>query len=146
MSEPIVAAVFIALTAAALGVMLYAMMPTHLVTYAVPPPPSDPQAIKWAWLVQTRDGKVALVLYPTASAQVASEVLKDVNILARVALWPGGYNCTVLVPPPRDVYKIGPDPYTGVWCPPPFKYSVPPGCEPRNVVARGRVVLIEAVC
>jgi len=39
--------------------------------------------------------------------------------------------------------RIGPDPYTGLWCPPPWRVQPPPDCVPRGATSRGRVMVVE---
>ncbi len=144
MSDAAVAGAFLLLLIGfALWIALYALPPAWARTYAVAGPASE-QAVKWAWVVKRPDGTVALMLYPTPDLRTAQSVSGGV-VLARVAMWPGGYNCTMYAP---GVYKFGPDPYTGIWCPPPWKTAdqVPKNCRPWNAVSRGRVVLIEFRC
>lgn len=59
-------------------------------------------------------------------------------------IYPGGYRCQLM--PGYSSVKLGDDPYTGLWCPPPFKNASVAGCVPAGVTSRGRWLLIQYRC
>jgi hypothetical protein len=70
------------------------------------------------------------------------------SLVAVFTVYPGGYNCTRYT---RDPVRIGPDPYTGLWCPPPFdvkadRVSVSSTCVPVGLTSRGRWLLVQYSC
>jgi len=65
------------------------------------------------------------------------------TLVAVFTVYPGGYNCTRYTGAP---VRIGPDPYTGLWCPPPFDTKVEKGCVPVGLTSRGRWLLVQYSC
>jgi len=69
------------------------------------------------------------------------------DLVAVFAVYPGGYNCTRYTHAP---VRIGPDPYTGLWCPPPFdvkaEADVNKNCVPVGLTSRGRWLLVQYSC
>jgi len=65
------------------------------------------------------------------------------TLVAVFTVYPGGYNCTRYT---RDPVRIGPDPYTGLWCPPPFDAKVESNCVPVGLTSRGRWLLVQYSC
>ncbi len=65
------------------------------------------------------------------------------TLVAVFTVYPGGYNCTRYT---RDQVRIGPDPYTGLWCPPPFDTKVEENCVPVGLTSRGRWLLVQYSC
>jgi len=86
--------------------------------------------------------RCSLFIYPTADPRVA-ESAAGRRVLARFVLWPGGYKCERYE---RVEVRFGPDPYTGLWCPTPWRSESPPGCAPQGVQSAGRVLLVKFVC
>ena len=73
------------------------------------------------------------------------------SLVAAFTVYPGGYNCTRYTDAP---VRIGPDPYTGLWCPPPFDINKTSefgakaggGCVPVGLTSRGRWLLVQYSC
>jgi len=65
------------------------------------------------------------------------------TLIAVFTVYPGGYNCTMYT---RIPVRIGPDPYTGLWCPPPFDVKVESNCVPVGLTSRGRWLLVQYSC
>jgi hypothetical protein len=65
------------------------------------------------------------------------------SLVAAFTVYPGGYNCTRYT---RAPVRIGPDPYTGLWCPPPFDAKAEKGCVPVGLTSRGRWLLVQYSC
>ena len=65
------------------------------------------------------------------------------DLVVVFTVYPGGYNCTKYI---RDPVRIGPDPYTGLWCPPPFDAEVEENCVPVGLTSRGRWLLVQYSC
>jgi hypothetical protein len=69
------------------------------------------------------------------------------TLAAVFTVYPGGYNCTRYT---RAPVKIGPDPYTGLWCPPPFDVKAEAdaikNCIPVGLTSRGRWLLVQYSC
>jgi len=64
--------------------------------------------------------------------------------VAIIEVWPGGYRCVNVT----EEVKLGPNPYEGFWCPPPWQVnqSVPPQCRPIGEKSLGRVITILYSC
>jgi hypothetical protein len=68
------------------------------------------------------------------------------DLAAVFTVYPGGYNCTRYT---RAPVRIGPDPYTGLWCPAPFdvnRANVNSTCVPVGLTSRGRWLLVQYSC
>jgi hypothetical protein len=68
------------------------------------------------------------------------------SLVAVFTVYPGGYNCTRHT---RAPVRIGPDPYTGLWCPPPFdvnRSNANNNCVPVGLTSRGRWLLVQYSC
>jgi hypothetical protein len=70
------------------------------------------------------------------------------TLMAVFTVYPGGYNCTRYT---RAPVRIGSDPYTGLWCPPPFdvktdRANVNRSCVPVGLTSRGRWLLVQYSC
>jgi uncharacterized protein (DUF58 family) len=65
------------------------------------------------------------------------------TLVAVFTVYPGGYNCTRYS---RAPVRVGPDPYTGLWCPPPFDAEVEKNCVPVGLTSRGRWLLVQYSC
>jgi hypothetical protein len=68
------------------------------------------------------------------------------TLIAVFTVYPGGYSCTRYTHAP---VRIGTDPYTGLWCPPPFDVkavNVDSTCVPVGLTSRGRWLLVQYSC
>jgi len=68
------------------------------------------------------------------------------SLVAVFTVYPGGYSCTRYT---RAPVRIGPDPYTGLWCPAPFDVktdNVNKTCVPVGLTSRGRWLLVQYSC
>ncbi len=73
------------------------------------------------------------------------------SLAAVFTVYTGGYNCTRYT---RAPVRIGADPYTGLWCPPPFDANkaggfgakAGGGCIPVGLTSRGRWLLVQYSC
>jgi len=65
-------------------------------------------------------------------------------LVAVFEIYPGGYSCR-LAPGVKSV-RIGDDPYTGLWCPPPFSNATVAGCSPVGIASRGRWLVVQYSC
>jgi len=65
-------------------------------------------------------------------------------LVAVFEIYPGGYRCR-LAPGVKSV-RIGDDPYTGLWCPPPFSNATVAGCSPVGIASRGRWLVVQYSC
>jgi len=65
-------------------------------------------------------------------------------LVAVFEIYPGGYRCW-LTPGVKSV-RIGGDPYTGLWCPPPFSNAAVAGCSPVGIASRGRWLVVQYSC
>jgi hypothetical protein len=65
------------------------------------------------------------------------------DLVAVFTIYPGGYSCIRYTNAP---VRIGPDPYTGLWCPPPFDTKVESNCVPVGLTSRGRWLLVQYSC
>ena len=65
------------------------------------------------------------------------------SLVAVFTVYPGGYDCTRYT---RAPVRIGPDPYTGLWCPSPFDAKVESNCVPVGLTSRGRWLLVQYSC
>jgi len=68
------------------------------------------------------------------------------TLIAVFTVYPGGYSCTRYTHAP---VRIGSDPYTGLWCPPPFDVkavNVDSTCVPVGLTSRGRWLFVQYSC
>jgi len=65
-------------------------------------------------------------------------------LVATFEIYPGGYRCW-LAPGVKSV-RVGDDPYTGLWCPPPFSNATVAGCLPVGIASRGRWLVVQYSC
>ncbi|MEM4577714.1 MAG: hypothetical protein QXU59_02670 [Pyrobaculum sp.] len=122
-------------TAASLSPFLYTK------TVASPHAPSEdtPSRVFYVYNVSKRDGFDLIV----AEHGDKIETPPTWRLVAVFRVYPGGYDCVLLTEPS---VKIGDDPYTGLWCPPPLDVREVEGCTPKGLTSRGRWLLIEYVC
>lgn len=60
--------------------------------------------------------------------------------IAEFVVYPGGYRCN------GSAVRIGTDPYTGLWCPPPIQPRSVSGCTPIGVTSQGRFIIVQYAC
>jgi len=140
----IAAAVFVT-ALAALFVMTVATLKPFLPskTVEVPAAPSsDVPTIRV--YVYNHTGRLYAVEYAGSDPEAFRRALEVPGSLVAVfTIYPGGYNCTRYTSTP---VRIGPDPYTGLWCPPPFDAEVESNCVPVGLTSRGRWLLVQYSC
>jgi hypothetical protein len=92
-------------------------------------------------------GKLYAVEYAGSDVEAFRSAVGVPGALAAVfTVYPGGYNCTRYT---RAPVRIGPDPYTGLWCPPQFDVKVSNvnrTCVPVGLTSRGRWLLVQYSC
>ena len=148
MEDFIAAAVFVT-ALAALFVMTVATLKPFLPskTVEVPAAPSsDVPTIRV--YVYNHTGRLYAVEYAGSDPEAFRRALEVPGSLVAVfTIYPGGYNCTRYTSTP---VRIGPDPYTGLWCPPPFdvkaEADVNRNCVPVGLTSRGRWLLVQYSC
>jgi hypothetical protein len=121
--EDFVAAAVFATALAALFVMAGATLKPFLPSKIVEVPATpgkDAPTIKV--YVYNDTGRLYAVEYAGSDVETfRSAVGIPGSLVAVFTVYPGGYNCTRYTHAP---VRIGPDPYTGLWCPPPFDAKV----------------------
>jgi hypothetical protein len=146
--EDFVSAAVFATALAALFVMAGAafkpFLPSKLVE--VPAAPSkDAPTVKV--YVYNHTGRLYAVEYAGSDVEAFRRAAGVPGTLAAVfTVYPGGYNCTRYTHAP---VRIGPDPYTGLWCPPPFDVdsaNLNSNCVPVGLTSRGRWLLVQYSC
>ncbi len=145
MEDFIAAAVFIAALAALFTMMMATIkpfLPSKIVEVPVAPGKDAPTARIY---VYNHTGRLYAVEYAGSDPETFRRVLGVPGTLVAVfTVYPGGYNCTKYTHAP---VRIGPDPYTGLWCPPPFvKADVNSTCVPVGLTSRGRWLLVQYSC
>jgi len=94
--------------------------------------------------VYNRTGILYAVEYAGSDVEAFRRAVRVPGDLAAVfTVYPGGYSCTRYTSAP---VRIGPDPYTGLWCPPPFDAEVEENCAPVGLTSRGRWLLVQYSC
>jgi hypothetical protein len=143
--EDFVAATVFATALAALFVMTAATLKPFLpskIVEAPTAPSKDAPTIKV--YVYNHTGRLYAVEYAGDNPEAFRRALGVPGTLVAVfTVYPGGYNCTRYT---RAPVRIGPDPYTGLWCPPPFDAKVEKGCVPVGLTSRGRWLLVQYSC
>jgi hypothetical protein len=140
----IAAAVFIT-ALAALFVMAVAtlkpFLPSKIVEVPAAPARDAPTIRVY---VYNNTGRLYAVEYAGSDPEAFRRALEVPSSLVAVfTVYPGGYNCTRYT---RAPVRIGPDPYTGLWCPPPFDAKVEKNCVPVGLTSRGRWLLVQYSC
>lgn len=163
MSSLVAAVVFaISLAVLLLFVMLkMSSLPTRY--YLAPASPPQGASARWIHVFSAYYYGQPTLLAISADTPNSQQALAEANTTGAIAdgiwvatfeLWPGGYNCTYNATfyingapiSAGNPLKIGPDPYTGLWCPPPWSSTVPTGCVPVNVGSKGRILLTAYAC
>jgi len=146
--EDFVSAAVFATALAALFVMVAATLKPFLPskTVEVPAAPSkDAPTVKV--YVYSHMGRLYAVEYAGSDVEAFRWAAGGPGTLAAVfTVYPGGYNCTRYTHAP---VRIGPDPYTGLWCPPPFDVgsaNLNNNCVPVGLTSRGRWLLVQYSC
>ena len=92
-------------------------------------------------------GRLYAVEYAGSDVEAFRTAVGFSGTLAAVfTVYPGGYSCTRYTHAP---VRIGTDPYTGLWCPPPFDVkavNVDSTCVPVGLTSRGRWLLVQYSC
>jgi uncharacterized protein (DUF58 family) len=147
MEDLIAAAVFIT-ALAALFVMAMVTIKPFLPSKVVEVPAApgkDAPTIKV--YVYNHTGRFYAVEYAGDNPEAFRRALGVPGTLAAVfTIYPGGYNCTRYT---SASVRIGPDLYTGLWCPPPFDVKadrVNSTCVPVGLTSRGRWLLVQYSC
>ena len=147
--EDFIAAAVFATALAALFVMAVATLKPFLPTKIVETPAapsSDAPTIRV--YIYNHAGRLYAVKYAGNDVEAFRRAVGVPGSLAAVfTVYPGGYNCTMYT---RIPVRIGPDPYTGLWCPPPFdvkaEADVNRNCVPVGLTSRGRWLLVQYSC
>jgi len=149
MEDLIASAVFITALAALFVMAMVTIkpfMPSKIVE-APAAPGKDAPTIKV--YVYNHTGRLYAVEYAGSDVEAFRRALGVPGSLAAVfTVYPGGYSCTRYT---RAPVRIGPDPYTGLWCPPPFdvntdRANVNKTCVPVGLTSRGRLLLVQYSC
>jgi len=146
--EDFIAAAVFATALAALFVMAVATLKPFLPSKIIEVPAApgkDAPTIKV--YVYNHTGRLYAVEYAGSDPETFRRALGVPGDLAAVfTVYPGGYDCTRYT---RASVRIGPDPYTGLWCPPPFDVktdNVNRNCVPVGLTSRGRWLLVQYSC
>jgi len=146
--EDFVAAAVFVTALAALFVMAVATLKPFLpskIVEAPAAPSSDAPTIRV--YVYNHTGRLYAVKYAGSDPEAFRRALGVPGSLVAVfTVYPGGYSCTRYT---RVPVRIGPDPYTGLWCPPPFdvnRTNVDSTCVPVGLTSRGRWLLVQYSC
>jgi hypothetical protein len=146
--EDFVAAAVFATALAALFVMagatLKPFLPSKIVEAPIAPSKDAPTIKVY---VYNHTGRLYAVEYAGSDPEAFRRALGIPGTLVAVfTVYPGGYSCTRYT---RAPVRIGPDPYTGLWCPPPFdvnRTNVNGTCVPVGLTSRGRWLLVQYSC
>jgi hypothetical protein len=143
--EDFVAAAVFATALAALFVMAGATLKPFLPSKTVEAPIAPSKDVPTVKVYVYNDtGRLYAVEYAGNDVETFRRAVGVPGTLAAVfTIYPGGYNCTMYT---RAPVRIGPDPYTGLWCPPPFDTKVESSCVPVGLTSRGRWLLVQYSC
>jgi signal peptidase I len=140
----VAAAVFVTALAALFvmaGVTLKLFLPSKIVEAPIAPGKDVPTRHIY---VYNHTGSLYAVEYAGTDPEAFRRAVgMPGDLVAVFTVYPGGYNCTRYT---RVPVRIGPDPYTGLWCPPPFDTKVEKGCVPVGLTSRGRWLLVQYSC
>jgi hypothetical protein len=144
MEDFVSAAVFVTAVAALFvmaGVTLKPFLPSKIVEAPIAPSKDAPAVRIY---VYNDAGHLYAVEYVGNDVEAFRMVAGVPGTLAAVfTIYPGGYNCIRYTSAP---VRIGTDPYTGLWCPPPFDTKVEENCVPVGLTSRGRWLLVQYSC
>jgi hypothetical protein len=126
------------------GVTLKPFLPSKIVEAPIAPSKDAPTIRVY---VYNHTGRLYAVEYAGSDVEAFRRALGVPGTLVAVfTVYPGGYNCTRYT---RIPVRIGSDPYTGLWCPPPFdvnRADVNRDCVPVGLTSRGRWILVQYSC
>jgi hypothetical protein len=147
--EDFTAAAVFATALAALFVMamvtIKPFLPSKIIEAPIAPGKDAPTVRVY---VYNHTGRLYAVEYAGSDPEAFRRALGVPGTLVAVfTVYPGGYNCTRYT---RAPVRIGSDPYTGLWCPPPFDVKVEAdvnkNCIPVGLTSRGRWLLFQYSC
>jgi hypothetical protein len=143
--EDFIAAAVFATAFAALfvmaGITLKPFLPSKIVEAPIAPSKDAPTVKVY---IYNHTGRLYAVEYIGNDVEAFRRALGVPGTLVAVfTVYPGGYNCIMYT---RVPVRIGSDPYTGLWCPPPFDAEVEKGCVPVGLTSRGRWLLVQYSC
>jgi len=146
--EDFVAATVFVTAVAALFVMAVAtlkpFLPSKIVEAPVAPGKDAPTVKVY---VYNHTGELFAVEYAGSDVEAFRGMVGvPGDLVAVFTVYPGGYDCTRYTSAP---VRIGPDPYTGLWCPAPFdvnRANVNSTCVPVGLTSRGRWLLVQYSC
>ncbi len=144
MEDLVAGAVFITALAALFVMAMVTIKPflPSKIVEAPAAPGKDAPTIKV--YVYNDTGRLYAVEYAGSDLETFRRALGVPGTLVAVfTVYPGGYNCTRYT---RAPVRIGPDPYTGLWCPPLFDAKVESNCVPVGLTSRGRWLLVQYSC
>lgn len=163
MSSLVAAAVFaISLAVLLLFVIVkISSLPTRY--YLAPASPPQGASARWIHVFSVYYYGQPTLLMVAADTPNPQQALAEINTTGAITrgiwaatfmLWPGGYNCTYnnafsIEGGPisaENPLKIGPNPYIGLWCPPPWSSTIPTNCAPVNIASEGRILLTVYAC
>ena len=144
MEDFVSTAVFVTAVAALFvmaGVTLKLFLPSKIVEVPAAPGKDAPTIKVY---VYNHTGRLYAVEYAGTDPEAFRRAVRIPGDLAAVfTVYPGGYSCIKYT---RAPVRIGPDPYTGLWCPPPFDTKVEENCIPVGLTSRGRWLLVQYSC
>lgn len=134
LSAPVAAAIFALGTSILILAAILKVESVALSRHLAPLPPAAEAGARWIHVLNC-SGTLIAVDAGTPNASQAEELVGlSCRDLASFELWPGGYSC-------NGTARIGPDPFTGLWCPPP---KMPDGkCSSGVLVSEGRFLLVQ---
>jgi len=143
--EDLVSALVFATALSALFVFvalaLKPFMPAKVVE--APIAPSDDAPTRRIYIYDA-SGRLYAVEYAGNDVEAFRRAVGVPGVLVAVfEVYPGGYRCVRYA---RAPVRIGDDPYTGLWCPPPFDAKLDPNCQPVGLTSRGRWLLTQHRC
>jgi hypothetical protein len=126
------------------GVTLKPFLPSKIVEAPIAPSKDAPTVRVY---VYDHMGHLYAVKYAGSDPETFRRVVGvPGDLVAVFTIYPGGYNCIRYTSAP---VRIGTDPYTGLWCPPPFdvnRTNVNGTCVPVGLTSRGRWLLVQYSC
>ncbi|MCC6021088.1 MAG: hypothetical protein LM577_06970 [Thermoproteaceae archaeon] len=144
MEDVVAAVVFIAALSALLALAALTLeqyMPAGVVEAPVAPAHDAPARRIY---VYNDSGRLYAVEYAGSDAEAFRRAAGvPGSLVAAFEVYPGGYRCARRAGAP---VRIGDDPYTGLWCPPPVDANAGAGCAPIGITSRGRWLLVQYRC
>ncbi|MFN3803526.1 MAG: hypothetical protein ACK4SY_00510 [Pyrobaculum sp.] len=141
MDHFVAVAVFMAaLTALLIYVAMVAQQYMYWRLVEMPISPGGNMPTRVVYVYNSSDG-LYLVEYGGDVERFRKYVGPPGELVAVFELYPGGYRCEA-----RRPVRVG-DPYTGLWCPPPYGHSVnTSSCTPVGLASRGRWLVAQYRC